>query len=115
MTSTPTTTGADRSTGPSSHDGGVRARKAGSSVLTARGVTKSYTAGLWPRRRHVRVLRGADIDLQRGEIVGLVGENGSGKSTLMKILVAASHATGAPSSARALSATARRNPSCTSA
>jgi ABC-2 type transport system ATP-binding protein len=59
----------------------------GSSVLTARGVTKSYTAGLWPRRRSLRVLRGADIDLQKGEVVGLVGENGSGKSTLMKILV----------------------------
>lgn len=59
----------------------------GSSVLAARAITKSYTAGLWPRRRTLRVLRGADVDLTRGEVVGLVGENGSGKSTLMKILV----------------------------
>ncbi|MFU8870275.1 ATP-binding cassette domain-containing protein, partial [Natronococcus sp.] len=35
------------------------------------------------------MLRGADLRLRPGEIVGLVGENGSGKSTLMKILVGA--------------------------
>uniref|UniRef100_A0A5Q5BH69 ABC transporter related protein n=2 Tax=unclassified Mycobacterium TaxID=2642494 RepID=A0A5Q5BH69_MYCSS len=34
-----------------------------------------------------QVLRGADLSLMPGEIVGLVGENGSGKSTMMKILV----------------------------
>ena len=33
------------------------------------------------------MLKGVDLDLRPGEIVGLVGENGSGKSTLLKILV----------------------------
>ena len=56
-------------------------------LLTATGVTKAYTRGVWPRRRSHTVLRGADLVLRRGEIVALVGENGSGKSTLMKILV----------------------------
>lgn len=58
-------------------------------ILVATGVAKSYRSGVWPRRRHTRVLRDATVDLWPGEIVGLVGENGSGKSTLMRILVGA--------------------------
>ena len=57
--------------------------------LKATGITKSYRRGLWPRRRTVAVLSGADLTVGAGEVVGLVGENGSGKSTLMKILVGA--------------------------
>ncbi|MEX2419724.1 MAG: ATP-binding cassette domain-containing protein [Acidimicrobiia bacterium] len=56
-------------------------------VLKATGIAKTYTRGIWPRRRRIKVLRGADLTLRPGGIVGLVGENGSGKSTLMKILV----------------------------
>jgi len=58
-------------------------------LLDAHGITKTYHRGWWPRRRSLPVLRGADVALWPGEIVGLVGENGSGKSTLMKILVGA--------------------------
>jgi len=56
-------------------------------VLTVRGVRKSFRRGIWPRRRTIPVLNGADLDVGRGELVGLVGENGSGKSTLMQIIV----------------------------
>ncbi len=54
-------------------------------LLTASGITKAYRRG--PLRRSSPVLRGVDLGLATGEIVGLVGENGSGKSTLMRILV----------------------------
>ncbi|MBF6557839.1 MAG: ABC transporter ATP-binding protein [Acidimicrobiales bacterium] len=49
---------------------------------------------MWPRRRRLDVLRGVDLELCAGQVVGLVGENGSGKSTLMKILVGALDADG---------------------
>ncbi len=43
---------------------------------------------MWPLSHRQQVLRGADLTLYPGEVVGLVGEkNGSGKSTMMKILV----------------------------
>jgi ABC-2 type transport system ATP-binding protein len=51
------------------------------SVLTARGVTKSYGAKA--------VLRGFDLEVGSGEIFGLFGSNGSGKSTLLRILAGA--------------------------
>lgn len=66
---------------------GARAAVGDDKVLDARAVVKTYRTGIWPRRRSTPVLRGADVALWPGEVVGLVGENGSGKSTLMKILV----------------------------
>ncbi len=39
------------------------------------------------RFKHTQVLQGADLHVDRGEVVGVVGENGSGKSTLLRIIV----------------------------
>ncbi len=47
-------------------------------LLVARGVEKSFGDR--------EVLRGADLVIEPGERVGLVGANGSGKSTLLRIL-----------------------------
>ena len=47
-------------------------------VLRTEGITKRFGA--------VRVLRGVDISLRQGEVLGLVGDNGAGKSTFLKIL-----------------------------
>jgi ABC-type sugar transport system ATPase subunit len=37
----------------------------------------------------VQALSNIDIELYRGEILGLVGDNGAGKSTFLKILTGA--------------------------
>ena len=47
-------------------------------VLAARGVSKAYGA--------VQALREVDLELRRGEILGLVGDNGAGKTTLVKCI-----------------------------
>src|SRR6266508_7039947 len=62
-------------------------RPGGHPVLRVRGLLKSFHRGLPPRRRTIEVLKGTDLEVGAGELVGLVGENGSGKSTLMQIVV----------------------------
>jgi ABC-2 type transport system ATP-binding protein len=56
-------------------------------VLRTDDIEKSFHRGVPPRRRRIEVLKGASLEVRRGELVGLVGENGSGKSTLMKVVV----------------------------
>lgn len=45
--------------------------------------------GIYKRFGAVQALRNVELELRRGEILGLVGDNAAGKSTLMKILAGA--------------------------
>ncbi len=47
-------------------------------ILSTEGITKRFGA--------VVALRGVDMHLRRGEVLGLVGDNGAGKSTFVKIV-----------------------------
>ena len=58
-------------------------------TLATENIVKTFTRGVWPRRRANHVLRGVSFELQAGTMVGLVGENGSGKSVLMRIIAGA--------------------------
>ena len=42
--------------------------------------------GICKRFGGIHALKNVDLELQKGEIMGVVGDNGAGKSTLMKIL-----------------------------
>ncbi|MEO6136890.1 MAG: ATP-binding cassette domain-containing protein, partial [Ginsengibacter sp.] len=47
-------------------------------MLKANGIYKSYGS--------LQVLKGVDIEIQKGEIVSIAGSSGAGKSTLLHIL-----------------------------
>ncbi|GGH47686.1 ABC transporter ATP-binding protein [Microbacterium album] len=59
-------------------------------LIRARGLTRRYALPretLFSRRREQTALAPADLDVARGEALGVIGESGSGKSTLMRLLL----------------------------
>ena len=53
-------------------------------AVEIRGLRRSYRTGFFGREREV--LHGLELEIGRGEFIGLVGPNGSGKSTLLRLL-----------------------------
>jgi ABC-2 type transport system ATP-binding protein len=83
----------------------VAARHSGTvpAALAVRNLQKRYGS--------VQALKGVDIEVEEGELVGLLGPNGAGKSTLVKIAVGLVHPSGGEAriaGARAGSLAARR-------
>jgi len=60
-----------------------------SAVIRARSLTKIYEMG----KNRVRALAGVNLDVERGDLVAIMGASGSGKSTLMNILGCLDHPT----------------------
>jgi len=55
-------------------------------ALDIRGLAKTYRTGLF-RKKTRAALKGLDLTVERGEILGYLGPNGSGKTTTLKILM----------------------------
>ena len=61
-------------------------------AILARGLARVYRGGLGWRRREA--LRSVDLEVRRGETIGVVGPNGSGKSTLLRLIAGVDRPTG---------------------
>jgi ABC-2 type transport system ATP-binding protein len=55
-------------------------------AVSATNLRKTFTQGIFFRRKF-EALRGMSLDVQRGEVFGLLGQNGAGKTTFIKILL----------------------------
>src|SRR5271170_4729846 len=51
-------------------------------IIEARGLARTFTS----RKRTVHAVRGVDLTVEPGEIVGFLGPNGAGKTTTLRML-----------------------------
>lgn len=58
-------------------------------MIRLENISKAYHTRLGPRR----VLDGVNLQLERGERLGVLGRNGAGKSTMIRLLTGAEHPT----------------------
>ena len=60
-----------------------------SALIEARGLTRSFQvgAGMFKPKRTLYAVNGVDLDVRKGEVLGIVGESGCGKSTLARMIL----------------------------
>ena len=60
-----------------------------SALIEAAGLTRSFevSAGMFKAKRLLHAVNGVDLAVQRGDVLGIVGESGCGKSTLARMLL----------------------------
>ncbi|WDR02500.1 ATP-binding cassette domain-containing protein [Devosia algicola] len=73
-------------------------------IIEAKGLTRTFGG----RRSRVEAVRGVDLKVHAGEIVGFLGPNGAGKTTTLKMLCTLLEPTGG--SARVCGCELRRDP-----
>ena len=58
----------------------------GSAMIHARGLVQTFHTGQGKQKKEVHAVRGVDLDVAEGEVVGFLGPNGAGKTTTLRIL-----------------------------
>lgn len=60
-----------------------------SALIEVRGLSKTFSVsrGMFARRATLNAVAGVDLDVHKGEVLGVVGESGCGKSTLARMIL----------------------------
>lgn len=75
-------------------------------MIQLKGINKTYFNGA-----PLHVLKGIDLDIEKGEMVSIMGASGSGKSTLLNILgILDTYDTGTYSIKRTVDSESKRKP-----